>query len=916
MAILYKGYAQQKGFGAYLVNAQANDPSKKIRDQGLQAMGHMKDAIAWNNKQANRLENQLVDNANLEAKQNKENFQLGQDLNQVIFNQKERNYNDRIKAQQAKQKQQEKNWQAVLSLTKSGTQLWKAHKAHQEKAGADYGNMLWEEHGIGWKKLNAVQAIEEEIWHDSSAREKELRRLGLQGYNEELLQEIRSLSGFKKIAIAKQGARRIALRRPEYYQKHWNTKYDIGGYQVDLESAQGAQVDTVLQLIDQQARDELGPNAPSSKVMASSGSYALLEDARATIRSQKVTERRSEAQAEKFNDEYIIIGDHISNLADGSVDVGAGIVKSIEYYAGPNATPEDYRDAKKRVFAALTEGVKSGQWDASKFTGAGEHEFKHSSGNARIDTVFRREWLKLEDAMVNGTTREYNVANIAIQQNKADDKKYLGDIQSMDFDKVGAEDMTRMLKIATKNNWNDSRTFIGNQLTRMANNQADAIVMATVSDAVRSNRHLTPTEIRELGGSPKATQAAIGMMNANSKFLPDSYGHSEEIDSQVEAWLESRIPTPLTGKQDSSRSTAKNAAVNLARAQYKAFMTKPGATPEAARDHALSYIKEKIFRSDDFKPKYDRVSGQYGFPIGMIKLGADHLEMDHDALAIKVQTDRTAIYNEPLMSAQALRVKAENLNKGIQQDLLPRSTFIESASRGTISALETEQAQIEYINQKLKAEGKPLIRQYPDWYVKEVKATYDRVNTDVLRLLNKYDYCKINQAVCTSGSNPVYTRPAFEKSRNIVRGTLGTHERGDFNATDTKSSTERADLKNIHLTNASIAEITTLQERGLLITAGRYQFNAEELIQAAELANIPLSTVFDADTQNKLFDAYFKVNGATMTNTMESEEDAFLLKDLHESVTTDKMSDLRFNSPRTLSVAAYKELKRRGYYAA
>ena len=90
----------------------------------------------------------------------------------------------------------------------------------------------------------------------------------------------------------------------------------------------------------------------------------------------------------------------------------------------------------------------------------------------------------------------------------------------------------------------------------------------------------------------------------------------------------------------------------------------------------------------------------------------------------------------------------------------------------------------------------------------------------------------------------------------------------------------------------------------------------EELLQAAELAKIPLNTVFDADTQNKLFDAYFKVNGPTMINTMESEEDAFLLKDLHESVTTDKLSDLKFNSPRTLSVAAYKELKRRGYYAA
>ena len=915
MALLYKGYAQQKGFGSYLVDVP--DPSKRIRDQGLQAMGHMKDAIEWQNKQATRLSNQLTENANLEAKQNRDNFELGQDLNQVIFNQKERNWNDRIAAATAKQARQEKQWQSILSLTKSGTQLWKAHKAHQEKAGKDYAHMMWEEHGVGMKNVNAIQSMEAEIWNDSSAREKELERLGLQGYNEELLHEIRSLSGYKKIAIAKADARRYANNRPQYYQDNWNTKVPIPGYgDVDLDSAQGSQVDTVLQLLDKKARDELGGNAPSSKIMALSGSYQLLENARAQVRSQKTTAARTDAQAERHNDELLIINDHISNLPDGSVNVGAGIVKAIDYYAGPNPTPADYRRAKKRVFGALQSGIKSGYFDASRFEGAGDHVFQHSSGKVSIDRVFRREWLAIEDAMVNGTSREYNVANIAIQQKKADDRKYLADIQDMDYEKLSATDITNMLKIATKNQWDDSRTFLGNQLTRMANNQADAEVMATVSDAMRENRHMTSSEIRALGGSPAATQKAINMMNENSQFLPDRYGHADRIDDQIEAWLESRIPTPMTGKQDGTRSAAKEAALTKTRAQYKAFMTRPGATPEAALEHALSYAKEQIFKTDDFKPTFDEVTGQWGFPIGKIRVGAQELEMDYEALAAKVQKDRSAIYNESLMSPNALRIKSENLNKGIQQELLPRSVFIESASAGTVKALETEMAQIEHLNKKLKAESKPLIRQYPDWYVKKVEDTYKRVNTDVLRLLNKYDYCKVNQAACASGTNPVYTRPAFEKSRNIIRGTLGTHERGDFNATEGKSSTERSDLKNIHLTNASIAEITTLQERGLLQTAGRYQFNLEELLQAAELAKIPLNTVFDADTQNKLFDAYFKVNGPTMINTMESEEDAFLLKDLHESVTTDKLSDLKFNSPRTLSVAAYKELKRRGYYAA
>ena len=913
MAILYKGYAQQKGFGSYLVDVP--DPSKKIRQQGLEAMGHMKDAIDWNNKQASRLTEAFTDNANLESKVAKENFELGQDMNQMIHNQKMRNWDDRINADKAKKAHREKQIQSLLSLTKSGAQLWKAYDTSQKKAGSDYANMLWEEHGIGWKKLNAVQNLSEEIWHDSSAREAELTKLGMQGYSEDLLQRIRSVSGYKKIAIAKADARRWAKRRSEYYSSNWNTKVEIPGFgEADLDSARGDQVDTVLQLLDKRARDELGVNAPTSKIMASSGSYTLLEEARSTIRQQKKSLAISDALGEKNNDELLIIDDHIAIAPDGTRNVGAGIVKAIEYYAGPNPSADDYRRAKKRVFSALQSGIKDGYWDASIFAKAGDHEFKHSSGKVSIRKIFKNEWLAVEDALVNGTNREYNVANIAVKQNKVDDQKYLGEIMNISGN-LKAEDYTRMLSVARKNNWSNSQTFISNQLTRMQNNAADDQVLGIVQDRINSNRHMTRQEVIELGGSPAANSQAFQLLDANSKFLPESYGHEAELDSTIEALLESRIPTPVTGTQDYTRATAKTHALTLARSQYKAYMTKPGANPQDAKAHALQYIKERIFeKGGAFEKEYDKETGNWGFSIGMISGNADHLEMDATVVATKVQKDRGAIYNEPLMSVDALRVKSENLNKGIQQELLPRSVFIESTSKGVVNALETEQAQIAYYNKKLKEEGKPLIREYPEWYVKSVKDLYSNVNPSVIRLLNKYDYCKINQAACTSGMNPVYTKPAFDKARNIVRGTLGTNQAGDYNATENGSSLDRADLKNVYITGANLKQITELQQKGLLVTAGRYQFTAEQLIEAANLAGIPLTERFDADTQNKLFDAYFKQHGPEMINNIQNLEDQQLLKDLHESVTSDKISSLKFNSPRTLSVAAYKELNRRGYF--
>ena len=49
MAILYKGYAQQKGFAAWKVDIP--DPSKRIREQGLEQMRGMEEQLEWNQNQ-------------------------------------------------------------------------------------------------------------------------------------------------------------------------------------------------------------------------------------------------------------------------------------------------------------------------------------------------------------------------------------------------------------------------------------------------------------------------------------------------------------------------------------------------------------------------------------------------------------------------------------------------------------------------------------------------------------------------------------------------------------------------------------------------------------------------------------------------------------------------------------------------
>jgi len=912
MALLYKGYAQQKGFGSYLVDVP--DPSKKIRNQGLQAMGHMKDQIEWNNKNAQRVQNTLVANANHEAQVRRSNFELGQQINQTIHDQKQRNFNDRIKAAEAKRAANKAKIQNLLSLTQSGTQIWKAYDTHQKKSANANAHMLWEEHGIGMKALNGVQAIDDALWNNSSAREAELTRLGLDGVSEDVLNELRSYSGYRRSAIAQNSAVRWARQRGQEYETRRNKEYTLAdGTKVSLESAKGAQIDTVLQLIDREVRDELGDNAPSSKVMAQSGSYQILEQFRAQQRSFKQSEARQDAIAARHQDEWEILEKELNPDNTGFISTGAGLIKAIEYYAGPDATAEDYRRAKKRVFDAYRAGLINGRFSYESALGAGDYKFQHSSGEVSIRKIFKNEWIGIENAVIEGQKRSYALASIAHGKRNIDDLNNLTELYALDFS--NGQGIKAAHDIAVTKGWAKSAAFLSNLQTRAMTNAGNEQVMSIVQAAIGRNEHMTKQEIAALGASPQGTEAAWQLMQKHSKFLPDTYGHAETIEDTVDALLEAKITTPLTGKNDYTRAEARRIALDRTRAEYRDYMTQPGATPEKAKEHAIGFLKNLIETDPGYQPRMDYSSRMYGFPIGMVNAHGFDIKNDAAGVSRELNQDRTNIYNQPYLDRNTLAQKSANLAKGINQDILPRAVFIEDLTNNNIRALEAEQAQIEHYNRLAKETNQPLIQPYPDWYVKQVKGTYEKFNPNVLRYLKKHDYCKINQAACSSGMNPIYTRPAYNKARNIVRGTLGTNNAGDYNATESGSSLKRKDLKGIEIVDASLNQIIQMQTNGQLITAGRYQFTNEQLIEAAELAKVPLTEKFSPDNQNKLFDALFKKNGPIMIENIPNSEDRFLLLDIYESLTTDKTSDLGYRAPRTLSVAAYKELNARGYFS-
>ena len=158
---LYKGYAQQKGFGANLVNIP--DPAEKIRQQGKEAMRGMEQEIEWNAKQADRFLRNFDENNRIEAQQRQQNFQDKQDYAQVLARGKWKNFETSIKNHEIRQKNQDAKWQAILSMTKSGAALYKMGRDHNRKVVDQFAEEIYRDYGIGAEQFRQIQGIQEKL---------------------------------------------------------------------------------------------------------------------------------------------------------------------------------------------------------------------------------------------------------------------------------------------------------------------------------------------------------------------------------------------------------------------------------------------------------------------------------------------------------------------------------------------------------------------------------------------------------------------------------------------------------------------------------------------------------------------------------------------------------------------------------
>ena len=906
MALLYKGYAQQKGFGANLVNIP--DPSKKIREQGLTTIAHMKDQMEWDKRQAQRFSNAMQRNFELERQNADDNFRLRSLYSEKVAGQKWRNFEQLIRNDETKFQNHKNNIKDLLALTKTGAKLWEAYDAKQKETADLFAHQLKDEHGLGWSKINKLRETEDTLWNDQARREELIRSMGLEGVPKDVIDRVRNISGYKQVAVQKLHARNYARGASAYYGEHWNTKVELPGVgEVDLASATASQVDTVIQLLDKKRRQEAGNGAPSAKMMGLSGAYEIAETQRGQIRYQKTRQLTQDAVEGQHQDEKDLLRDAIDTNYTGRRSFGAGVNQLVHMYAGGwDAKGKSLVSARKRVSKAIIDGLQKGDisWEEARTLG----DYKVPGLNNTWGNLFKNDWIAIQNAGLQSLKQEYARNNMDLFAHEQKGKRFLAEAIDLANEQQDPKTWTKLLSIANKNNWKEASHYIASRLTRGQNFANDEAGLSEVQSRINAGEYLSKEEIDVLGMTPEANVQAYELMNNHNPFLPKAGGYDTELEDTVDKLLYNRIPKKVTGNNNITHGMAKRAALTKANTRYKALV-QSGMSHADAYDKTLSYITGTIMDPKGlFEPRMNKHTNNMEFSGFSPTVSSEDMLLNTEQLDIAddLIKNPSLISSRSYISETALSTKAAQLQSGKYKPLLPRSVFIQHETKNGIEALDAEISQIDFYNAKRKAEGKPLIPPYPKEYVNRVRAAYGGISPKAQRLLNKYDYSQVNRAAMESGMNPIYDRPQLEKAREL----LSTNE--DWNKTEAGNS---VDTLGFDLTGTTIREILILQRDGQLTAAGRYGLDSESILAVVDEAGVDLDDNFDADTQNKLLDATFKLRGPEFIKNIQNPKDRLLMESLYETVTQPKYnSKYGGHNPALLRTEAFAALYEGGRY--
>ena len=796
---LYKGHATNRGFSANQIKIP--DPSEKIRAQGLQQLKYMQEELNAKNKQAQDLQEVFNQNIELEQKLRADQFQDRRDYSQQRAKHKWKQYETSINNARVKSEQKRKDWEAIMSLTKSGAQLVKQYDTKRKQDIDNFAAEIYRDYGVNREKFDAIRNWQKGIRVNDQNLNGMLNDLQLKGVPLDVIARIRRGGGYMQLAVGKLAAQRRARGLQQYFAQEANTELELpGGGKITLAGARGQNVDTALQeLTSRYFRGEDGEQLFSSKMMELAGANTLIDQAKMGWRRRDTERTAKEELKDQHKSTITVIQDFIGFDADTGKEVGAaGIPLAIEHLAGgPNATAQQFRYAKRRVHAALIDGLKDGsiKWEQIKDLETLPVKHKSSKEKQPWSKLNKREWFELEKAGLAADDHDQAAVKLKDAGLRREGREYYENMIKLNEEYEGNipdNILQQMMAYGTKRG-----THFAAGVQYLQKQQAYGL--ETINDKVGTKALLAKSERGEIitdedidrwNLSKSVRQQVRAQVNKYNTWLPQEGkdGTKERLNYRIETALND-IVEKKTSWHESVTWNDTRIRANQDAARYYRSARESGKSHEASYEYARDMIAEDI-KTGGKDGYYKKVSknGRHEFA-GALAKKQDVIEVNRDQIYEELTENPDLIHSKKYIDNTELRTLSAKANRGVWPEMHGTAMLIQSITKGKVSAVDVLQAQLQQlINEETQAGGASTTKLLPKSYVEKYKQTNEIISPFAMQLLESYELCDINKACMAQRDDgtinkPVYTQPITKKAKPIVEEvevTGGTEQQNFF----------------------------------------------------------------------------------------------------------------------------------------
>tara|TARA_R100001530_G_scaffold30475_5_gene23924 strand:+ start:2135 stop:4906 length:2772 start_codon:yes stop_codon:yes gene_type:complete len=894
---MYNSYAETKGFDP--VNIP--DPGKKIREQGVEALRGMERELAENVRQSDRIVNALENNARVEKENANLNHQLRRGYADKLAGAKWKQFETLINNEGVKAKQHQKDWESLLNITDSGAKVAKAWHTKRDKDANNYAKDLKEQHGIGWKKYDAVRQIEDHIFNEESSRQAALAELELDGVPLDVIHRIRNNGAFRGLRVAKQSAIALARNLPNIYEEYQDHEFDLGGdgegIKVTLNASNSEQLTEILRLIRREKRDEFGERWPSANIWETSGAWEIAEKADAAYIKARV-KKEEQGNINKFDRDEANVFSGFLDQAKG--DSGQAAQLFLKHYTGPEGGRYQNQRAKKKLVRGFSYALQNGLIDIDRIDLNDlenlEMEVKGQAGKVKFGHYFKEEFFQIEQAYNKAATERDKISGAQAHLRNAHDNEMLNEVVRLEkTEDMNTEEWINLLKSAEKNNLTKTATHITGRLSTHRTTINDAEGTAALFARAERNEVITDNDIKDWNFSEETDRLVRAEVNKRNRLLPQrgEDGTLEKLKYRITEELNLIIPKNNLGAGNATRKDAELAALSEASGLYRDYRVQ-GLSHEASYEKTVDIITQRIKNPDgEYRAGEIQPDGTREFWKWQADSTATHVRPDEKKLLEDLSANPGNIFTQQYISLPEVISISATANRGLNPKLPPMAMEVQRLTRGKISAIDFMVAQTQRaIDAEIKLKGSSNIQPLPENYTKRFSDEIQKISPNVRRLLNTLNFVDVNKAAASpkedgSMSNIPYQKPIYDKVRSIARKPYNN----DYNSIG--PGVNSIDTYDFTLTGGTFREILQLFENGSIEAAGAYGFTSDQLKSAAEAGGIPYTTRFNKDNQDKLFEILYRSKQYHPIQ-VDSEIDQMILDDTQNMEQEDSDSNAGF----------------------